>query len=68
MFSTPPDARLDDVLPDASLGSVRMLGCLLKYMPTTRMSASEALRLEWLAEECFMPRNELERLLLNPDE
>ena len=68
MFSTPPDACLDDALPDAPPGAVRLLGCLLRFMPTMRMSARQALRHDWLDEEGHLPRDELERLLLNPDE
>ena len=67
-FNTPPDACLDDALPDAPADAMRLLGCLLRYMPTMRMSAREAMRQEGLDEESLMPRDELERLLLNPDE
>ena len=68
-FNTPPDACLDDALPDAPAGAMRLLGCLLRYMPPTRTPADKALRHEWLAKEGnSMSREELERLLLHPDE
>ena len=64
VFDTRPDACLSDTLPDAPPDAMRLLRRILKYVPTARATADEALSDICLLNAQGMPRDELERLLL----